>query len=170
MKKKYAFYAGSAFKREYAQPIGEFLEHHGTHLKPRDVWALGKSGECPELTACFTPDKTQAAENWWVHQARRILNNLYIVNISAEPVRAYESVRLRIDERAYVSTPEIAADSYLLDQVIANAKRELLYWEAKYSLYRTRLPEIFAAISRLKQEATDGKNSKGKGGRKKRRR
>jgi hypothetical protein len=36
-------------------------------------------------------------------------------------------------------------------QVVDAAKRELLYWEAKYSLYKQQLPEIFQAIERLKE-------------------
>jgi len=150
--KKYYFAKGSPFDPKDAQKVGEYLERYfpNSNFKPEQIVEIARPPTSP-IHKYFDWDDETAAKKYRLQQARRIVNALYI-SIENVETRAFESVYLKaIDETSYMNSETIFNSKDLWLQVVDAAKRELLYWEAKYSLYKQQLPEIFQAIERLKE-------------------
>lgn len=156
MKKKYAWRKKNYGNFGCAQTVGEYLEKRfpDGDFKTTDIYKDAKNKHSPfhkpvygELT------DVAAAKAYRLHVIRNMVSAIYIVVEDRVETRAYESVRTSITSgTSYVNYGRVIADNYLTDQVLAQAKREILYWEAKYSLYKIHLPEIFEAIRKLREE------------------
>lgn len=161
MKKIYTFREGSPYSKKEAQKVGEFLETYKA-FKPKKVIELARPKNSP-IHKFFDWNDTTAAEKYRLEQARSLVSALYI-KIENTPVKAYENVKISIKEgNSYVPTDDVFSNEDLTAQVIEAAKRELLYWEAKYSLYKDYLPEVFSVIRRLREEQANGKSQKSRG-------
>jgi hypothetical protein len=158
--KRYFFPDGSPYSKHNAQSVGEFLELHfpDSDFKPKEIVDLARPKNSP-IHKFFDWNDSTAAEKYRRKQAGKLVAHLY-VKIEDSDVKAYESVRFSAN-KSYMATDQIFNDEELWKQVVETAKRELLYWEAKYTLYRKHLPKIFSAIDELKKEQAD-EQSKGR--------
>lgn len=158
MKKKYHFKQNTRFKNENAQAIGEYLEFNfkSSKVTPPEVVSLAENPNSP-IHRYFDWNNKSAAHKYRLLTARNLINALYI-KIEDVETRAYEHVFLKSENSpCYVTTDKVFSEKDLVDQVIEQALKELLYWKSKYSLYKEKLPYVFPAINKLEKEKSNGK-------------
>jgi hypothetical protein len=164
--KKYYFGEGTPYDPKDAQAVGEFLERNfpGQDFKPKQIVELARPKNSP-IHKFFDWDDRTAAAKYRIRQASRLVRSLYI-KIEEQETKAYENVRFTATNKGYLNTESVLENKELWQQVVDVAKREILYWEAKYTLYKNQFPKIFSAIHELKKkEQTYGKeaNRNGRG-------
>lgn len=117
MKKKFKARTGSPFPKKDAQKVGEELELIKSEgvLNPRSVVKRARNKKSI-LYNYFEWNNTKAAERFRLQQAMNIVNHVIeIIAIEGNQVeeKAYFSVIVKKDERAYVSLTEaITIPSY----------------------------------------------------------
>lgn len=156
--KKYKFKNTLGLRNDNAQALGEFLEAKFPDGRP-NAHKLVEVAKDPESIAhkYFDWDDKSAADKWRVHQARKLINALYI-EIGNTEVRAYESVYLtELNSKDYTDIDQISKDESLVEQVVEAARKELIYWKLKYQKYSDFFPKTFHAISaELDKGVTNG--------------
>lgn len=119
-------------QQEVAERMVELEREHGK-LTAEIVLAEAKNADSP-LHACWEWDDSKAAENWYLEQARRLIQCVVMVTDipNAPPVRAF--VHLNDDER-YVSIARAASDANMRETMLANARRDISHLKAKYKTF-----------------------------------
>lgn len=98
--------------------------------------------------------ETEAAEKWWAHRARNVMNAVRVVYHEAPKVKAsYVHVVTEVKEapkpqKVYRETRDILEDPVYRDQLLAEAFRELAAFRAKYAGL-SELAAVFQAFDGL---------------------
>lgn len=130
-------------------------------LRPEDVVEFASDPETA-LHGEFTWDDTEAAREYRLEQARRVIRVVVeIIPQSAEPIRAF--VSLVPDRRnrggGYRPMPDVLENADWREQLLAQALRELQSWRAKYEQLRALAP-VFEAMDRIEAKAPAKKQRK----------
>ncbi len=158
----YQWREGARFKGD-AQEIGERVEElrvrHVGKVTAAIVVKDAASKKSP-LYPCFEWEDAKAANQYRLVQARRVLGSLVIVTQAATEssderiVRAFVHVRHEGDaESVYTSVSVALQDPLLREQVLEQARREIVAWRERYSGYQ-ELADVFAAID--ESESVEG--------------
>lgn len=152
----YKFKQGGRFPIS-AQVAGEAIEEikgRDGNCTPQAVVDAARSPASP-FHPCFDfADVSAAANSWWVHEARHLINNIVveIVGKPGEPpisMVAFVSVDVPVVGRGYLPIAEIMSDEALKDQAIAEALKVLEGWQRRYA-GMAELKGIFAAIKKVR--------------------
>lgn len=167
--KEYFARAGSHFSDQDAQVIGPELERLGDS-RADEIVNAARSEHSP-LHPYFEWDDSIAAEEYRKRQARNMAAAIVVkvVDRRGQPqeVRAFHAVRIEqkpnvniIEEattpKHYVPVDKVRNDEELSEQVIAEAKRQLTGWMARYNAYRSLFPafeqelgQVFEVLNKL---------------------
>lgn len=133
--KIYKWAPGSNFKVE-AQVAGEYIDglqkQHGGYVTSEQVWKAAKDPSSP-IHGEFQWDEKAAAEAYWKHQARNLVNHIVTVPTktydAAYGVRAFPSdivaVEKDVEERAYVPGEDINSIEEHLESRLEQALHRL---------------------------------------------
>ena len=137
-----------------ARELSRIRKKHGC-IKPAYLVKASEPESAP-LHDCFTWDNGEAAEQWRIEEARRIIRSVRVV-VKPGPladqsvIRAFVHVEAsekesRFDGDGYIETLQAHKSPIYRDQVLAAAKRELIEWKRRYEDYREFFGGVFAAI------------------------
>lgn len=118
-------------------------------LKAETVVKVARSPKSP-LHNYFEWDDSVAANEYRIEQARRMIQNVEIIlPEQAEPIRAFVSLSMdRVqDGGGYRPLQEVLAVSHLREVLLADARRDMERFVAKYS----RLEELSHLIGSMKE-------------------
>ena len=156
-KMKYQAAKGAMFGNKKAQIYGEYLEtmmQGDLGVTPEEVVKDAKRKKSP-LHDAFTWDDSVAANLHRLQQARQLINHIEIVIASegdGEPIVRQAAVSIahvgedgEESRRSYVATIRVGANENMRQQVLDQARREIIHWKVRYSQYK-ELASIVAAI------------------------
>jgi len=134
--------SGCIFKAD-AQKVYEEIGDNS--ITPEEVIEIAKNKKS-ELHKCFEWDDKIAGQKFRLQQARQVLNNLVFIPVKKEeqPVRIFSYT----PETGYKPTIQMVVNMDEYQSLLAQAKRELLAFERKYSTL-SELQEVFDAIEAL---------------------
>lgn len=140
--KTYVARPGSHLSNPEAQRVGKFLdETFGDEVfTPEQVVEAARPKES-EIHGLFTWDKGEAARQWNLYEARRIVGCVMLIEERKDEsviARAFHHVVERHfpgKKSGYTSERVVWEREDFSNQVIERAKRELKAWEARYSSY-----------------------------------
>ena len=152
MSNVYKFREGHSVKGITAQDVGLELEairtRHGS-LTPQSVVKEARSEESP-LHSCFTWNNDEAAEQYRLHEARRLIVSIRIVNGPASPVvPVYVSITTPEKSREYRPTTEVMSDEKIKERFMDELRRFIETLERKYKGLR----DLDDVLERMKQVA-----------------
>lgn len=111
------------------------------------------------LHAQFEWDDTDAAHQFRLDQARRLIRAIEIVPVESPqtPVSAYSIVCRKSEEgetsrKVYTSTTEAMADPVMRDEVLSNAIRDALAFRKRYHALQ-ELSKVFTSMDDFLKEA-----------------
>lgn len=125
-------------------------------LTPENLLERAKDKNNP-LFSLFEWDNKSAGESWRLQQARGLINEIK-VKIDTQNFYAFENLSVSIGEdsteRQYISAGRILSNKEMRSQIVENAKKSIIYWFEKYSVYGggSELKPIFISISKLKKK------------------
>lgn len=133
---------GCVFQAD-AQKVYE--EIGDSSITPEEVIEKAKDKKS-ELHKCFEWDDKVAGQKFRLQQARQVLNNLVFIPVEKEeqPIRIFSYT----PETGYKPTVQMVVNFDEYQNLLAQAKRELLAFERKYSTL-SELQEIFDLIGTL---------------------
>jgi hypothetical protein len=163
---------GSLVRARDAEPIARELaalaEKHDEGLAPDVVVEAARRPESA-MHRYFEWDDTAAAREWRLHKARMIVGSIE-VKVITKPgpapetayTRKFHHVRMvdKLDEpERYVALEVVVARPKYVEQVIANAERDLFGWRERVRMYQqyrefNRFNSIIKAIDKLREERT----------------
>lgn len=172
---------GSGLRDKDAPIIGEWLEEIGPKDAQQIVDAAAEPGAPPVVHDYFTWDDTQAGIFWRRNQARKLARAITVEIVEVAPdgeaggaasgpftVPAFHAVRDFSEDGAehegrlahvYVSYKEVRKEERYKEEVIEDARRELISRRRKYAasldLFAEEAPDlsdVFDAIARLEGE------------------
>ena len=113
-------------------PILDRIKEETGSFGPEKVVDAARPEASP-LHKEFCWDNTKAAEAYRRVQARRLIADIILVQVTsrnkpAESTRFFQSVKGANGKRGYVSVLDLAKDAELAQQVYAKAKHALIYW------------------------------------------
>lgn len=160
-KKVYKAKRGAPFAQKKAQIYGECIEEikdkKGGAVRTKDVIEVAQDKHSP-LHDYFEWDNKIAGAKYRTHQARQLLNHLTVIvktDGEEQEQKAYLNVSVVTEEggveQIYVTIDRALTDNEFRAQVLAQAIREIEYWQQKYKEY-SELSTIFQAIERAKEE------------------
>ena len=141
---------GAPFAKNKAQVIGKRLEQISDEgiLTPEQVVEDAEDKKSP-LHDLFQWNDGEAAKQYRLSQARNIINHFILVVHEGDKeyeTKAWHSVKFVDSEgenqRSYASMEVVQNNEQLREQVVANARRELSYWQRRYAEYKELLPEV----------------------------
>ncbi len=100
-------------------------------------------------------DRNTAAQKWWEHQARVLINSVRVVvqvDDAEEERVAFISVTTRETGRAYLSTSAVMNDEQYREESLADAIASLAGWRRRYA-HLQELSEVFAVVDRVTKAA-----------------
>ena len=162
--KRYGAKARSGLNEADAQKIGEELELLAADkpfggVTPEEFVEAAQSGKAPNCASRLTWDDDVAGYQWRLHEARNTLNAITITEADEEgeddEIRAFHLVSVEVEdgephkERRYVPLSIIREESELVEQVIAQAKRELQRAKEKLALYEEHVREHHPKLARV---------------------
>ena len=127
-------------------------------LRPETVVESARDEDSP-LHDHFEWDDAEAAAAYRVRQARDMIRIcVSYIDVSPDekmPVRVFVSLTPDREEdgRGYRVTAQVMSDTDLRRQLLADAKREMLSFKAKYQQL-TELAEVFTAITKIAEDET----------------
>lgn len=146
---------GAPFPKKKATVIGRYLERverKAGAVTPEEVVKEARDPDSP-LHPYFEWDDTEAAKEYRLWQARSLINHLIVVIKTPEgdiDTKGWHSVRITMGDesgRGYASMATVQ-DSYdLKEQVVAQAVKEIKYWQMRYGQYE-ELFELDQAITK----------------------
>lgn len=120
-------------KKEFLiQMLQELEEEHGI-VRPKDLLEKARPKNSP-LHPYFDWDDKKAAENYRIWQAQHLIASVR-VEISGQEADAYWNASVVVQDmklQGYFSTQKVLNDDELYQQILANAVREISYWQRKY--------------------------------------
>ena len=160
-KKVYKARRGAPFAQKKAQIYGECIEEikdkKGGAVRTRVVIEAAQDKHSL-LHGYFEWDNEIAGAKYRIHQARQLLNHLtVIVKTDGEEreQKAYLNVSVITEEgsveQIYVTIDRALTDDEFRAQILAQAIKEIKYWQQKYKEYN-ELSTIFQAIEAVKIE------------------
>lgn len=160
-KKVYKAKRGAPFAQKKAQIYGECIEEindkKGGAVRTRDVIEAAQDKHSA-IHDYFEWDNEIAGAKYRTHQARQLLNHLtVIVKTDGEEreQKAYLNVSVITEEgrveQIYVTINRALTDDEFRAQILAQAIKEIEYWQQKYEEY-SELGAIFQAIEAAKEE------------------
>lgn len=161
MANKYKASPTAFYDDKTANVIGRRLEKLPT-VTPEAIITDATDPESP-LHKFFQWDDATAAESWRRFQARQLVNHLLVaVQTPAGTVwsKAFHNIKVVVTnqnakpeiQRVYLSAVTVKEQPLSRDQVIANAKLELMRWKAKYEQYSDIFGSVLSAISETVEE------------------
>lgn len=163
--KTYKAAKGARLTDRDAETIGPVLDElasaHGGVLVADRILEAARHPESP-LHRFFEWNDSVAAERWRIEQARYLARSIKVVisdGDSGQEVRMLHVV-VKDGERGYVPIETIVEDTALLDQLVADAKREQEIWFHRHQQLRkvSHLSTLFDEIERViipKREAAE---------------
>ena len=153
MSNVYKFREGHSVKGVSAQDVGLELEtiriRHGS-LTPKAVVEEARSEQSP-LHSCFTWNNDEAADQHRLHEARRLIVSVRIVNGPASPmVPVYVSITTPEKSREYRQTTEVMSDEKIKARFMDELRRFIETLERKYK----GLNDLANVLERMKQVAS----------------
>ena len=109
------------------------------------------------LHSFFTWDDGKAAELYREDEARHLIRSVLIIKVGQEeiePVRAFVSVRAvrgekRFEGQGYITTLQAVSEPKYRDQVLEEARKELVGWRKRYVALK-EFAAVFSAIDELR--------------------
>lgn len=148
---------GSRFSNKDAQLIGPVLSRLSDDRKATAEGILEEARpDDSEIHPYFEWNDAVAAEEYRKDQARHMAASIEIILIPLEePTRAFPAVKLNDDDpnRHYTSMSEVVLDNRLLDQCVAEARRNLMAWQKRFQQLRAFSPALEAVAQSI--EAVD---------------
>lgn len=122
-------------------------QHKGM-LRPSDVVSFAKNPKTA-LHARFQWDDTKAAEQYRLEQARDIIRAIVtILPNTNQPVRAYVALQEDRGEGSYRATLSVLSDKELRQQLLKEARIDMLGFQKKYSILE-ELSQVFEAMRKV---------------------
>ena len=159
--KKYKATSGAPFDKNKVQVYGRELDkisqkNNGT-LTPTDVVEEAKDENNP-LHEVFDWDVRKAAEKYWLHQARQLINHI-TVEVKFDHTSREQKAWVSMDETPdavatnikYIDVVRVLTEKPLREQMLLGAIKEAEYWQERYNEYR-ELNKIFASIKLTKKK------------------
>ncbi len=134
-----------------AVELQRLAHEHGGVLQPRVVVDAARSPESP-LHKSFEWDDTEAAEQWRLQQARKLINVVVrYEQVGAKSISCRVFVSLTPDRKeggdGYRLSATVMSDSDQRRQLLADARADMLRFKEKYRALN-ELAEVFDAIDR----------------------
>jgi len=163
----YQWKTGFNVKDIDAQRTGEYfdsIEKRDGHVNPKTIIDEAKD-EKALLHSCFEWNNNVAAEKYRVAQARNIIGNIITVQVKESPKetlyakagvkeeptqvssRAFVNVKNAEEKKIYVSIATALNDDTMHDNLLEEAKQELINFKNKYSKLR-EFAELFSEIDK----------------------
>ncbi len=105
-------------------------------------------GELSPLHRYFEWDDAKASERWRLEQARKLIQQHYVVvrmpgAAPSKPTRAHVIVKLPNAGRGYIGVVDAMRDDEFSEQVVSRARDEMKAWVARYE----RFHELRAVVA-----------------------
>lgn len=141
---------------KYTAELDAIADAHGGKLFPHDVVNAARNPNSV-LHGCFEWDDSVAAEEYRLHQARKLIRvQTTMLPHHAKPVHAFVSLTTdRAEDGGYLPIQSILSNENLLIQMKADAARELEIFTRKFHSIDDLQPLIAEAkkfIQRQKEE------------------
>ncbi len=151
MKKNYGKRSGSRIRGD-PSVIGRELERlrrkHDGVLTADIVVEAAKKPSSP-LHGEFEWNRTKAAHNYWLRQARTIMADITIECSESKTIRALTHI-IFDDGKGYVGTEDALSDPDMRKQVIQRLQDEAEDWSERAELYR-EFAKVIAEIRKRKK-------------------
>jgi alpha/beta superfamily hydrolase len=153
--KKYKFRSGFNWKVKpevAGKIIDKIAAKNNNQVTPELILDAAKN-EKNALHQCFEWDNDKAGAKYRLWQARQLIGSIVVEVVVGEPeeTRAFVTITMPSSEPAYYSISDIADDSFKLDMVIQNAKRQMVSIARQLKIYE-RLQKTAAKIEQLAEE------------------
>lgn len=137
---------------KYAEELARIAAAHNGILFPADVVNAARNPESP-LHDVFDWNDTEAAEKWRLEQARRLIRvQVTFLPSENKTVQAYISLTpARAEDGGYLPVEKVLSDEKLLEQMKADAARELEIFSAKFARISELKPVFEAAAAFIKK-------------------
>ena len=150
---KYGWKKGSQSALE-AQTAGKHLSklHKENGMLTADLVVKDAKPLSSPLHDHFEWDNTEAAKEYRLYQARKLIHAVVILKDNGEPsppMRAFVHIRDEEVGSIYMSIDIAMGDSVLRAQIVERAWTELKQWEARYHQYE-ELAGVFEAIEKAR--------------------
>lgn len=150
MSNVFAFRPGHSIRGVDPQQVGEELERIRStsgELTPAHVVEAARSEDSP-LHSAFEWDDTQAAQNYRLAQARRVLGSVRVVNGPTQTiVPAFVSVRKPEKGRTWIPTVDAMSDEQLRARVLDDIRQFIESLERRYAHFA----EVASVLANVKQ-------------------
>lgn len=143
---------------KYTKELARIAAEHGGTLYPRDVVEAARDPKSL-LHGAFEWDDGIAAEQWRLEQARHLIRvQVTLIENKTEPIQAYVSLSpSRTDEGGYIPIQSILSSAKLLEQMKADAARELEIFSVKFREIDELRPVLTEAGKFVKSQKRKGK-------------
>lgn len=132
-------------------------KQNGGMINPEKVIAYAKKRKTSALHAWFNWDDTEAAHQYRLDQARKIIRvNVTVMGGDSKPVRAFVSLRSDRGVGGYRRTIDVLASPALKADMLTEAKEEMEVFANKYR----RLKELAPVIVAIDRVLTPGAKKK----------
>lgn len=148
-----------------AQAVGERLSvlrmEHGDNLRPEIVWRDAQAPDSP-LHKCFEWDTEKAAAAYWDAQARVVLRTIRAVSVGPDNKERLQRVFVNVVEqvdgearRGYVSVSRVLTSEEMRQQLIVEARKELMSFKRRYAEIVELVEIVDEALARVQQSLLD---------------
>jgi len=134
--------------RTYVDELNELCKSNGGLLEPEQVvnYAADPS---TLLHSKFTWDDDEASHLWRLHQARNLIRVVVTVEKRTNTeIRAFVSLSSDREEGGYRLMTTVLNNKGMRQQMLEDAKRELILFREKYSMLK-ELSKVFEAIDSI---------------------
>lgn len=134
--------------RTYVDELSELCKSNGGLLEPEQVvnYAADPS---TLLHSKFTWDDDEASHLWRLHQARNLIRVVVTVEKRTNTeIRAFVSLSSDREEGGYRLMTTVLNNKGMRQQMLEDAKRELILFREKYSMLK-ELSKVFEAIDSI---------------------
>lgn len=138
---------------KYTEELSKIAAAHGGTLYPRDVVEAARPEDSP-LHDAFTWDDTEAARQWRLEQARRLIRvQVTILPNNNKPVQAFVSLtQKRLDDGGYLPIQTILSNEKLIARMKQDAATELEIFTRKFQQISELKPVFEAAELFIQQQ------------------
>ena len=146
-----------------AQDFGEAVESLGKNAGTQQIVDAARPDDSP-IHRAFEWDDAVAAEAHRRSQARNHVHHLAIVvdtgTGGTKKINAFHSIKVvsgpsSLDSHRYMAVDDALSDPSSREQIIDNARRELMAWRSKYDDLCDVFGQVFDAISDVEEEEID---------------
>lgn len=144
-KVEFAVKKGAPFPESAKEIVGNELlriqKKNGGILNPHDVVKEAGSKKSPLHSYIFNCSMDQAAENWFLHRARLMINHIEIIYVE-KAVKVNRPLFINIrntagneeeeSSRGYIDYVTVASKEEYRRQALQDALNQLIHWKTKY--------------------------------------